>query len=711
MIRKAKEILKKIYGYDDYKKGQEEAINSILNNEDSVIIMPTGGGKSICYQIPALIFSGITIVISPLISLMKDQVDSLKATGIESIFINSTLSYEDIQYRLHEIEEGKYKIVYIAPESLKTDNIKRLVRRNKVSFIAVDEAHCISQWGHDFRPSYMLINEFINELENRPVIAALTATATRKVENDIIDRLELNNPKIYRNGYNRKNLNFSVLKGVNKNKFIVDYTSKHKEQSGIIYVGTRKGTENLCKLLIKNNINAGLYHGGMTANERKKYQDRFLYDDINVMVATNAFGMGIDKSNVRYVIHYNMPENIEAYYQEAGRAGRDSLKSTCILLFSAGDVQLRKFLIDKSEVLEEELKKFRYEKLNKMTQYCHVTTCLRKYILEYFGDDNIEDRCDNCSNCNDDIIKEDITIEAQKILSCVIRMKERFGTKLIAEVLKGSKNKRVLSMEFNKLSTYGLMPNYKIDEIKDMINLLIAEGYLRMTTDEYPVVKVEKKAFKVLKSNEKVYRNIMKVEEMKEKLELFEKLRTLRYNIATKENLPPYVIFNDETLKELSTKYPTTKSSMLDIKGVGERKYNKYGDIFIELIKEYVKDNNIDIDEFNINDYTYESGKKTKKIDEPSYVITSKLYNKLKDIQKVAKERGLKERTIENHIFEAYSKGVKINIDDFIPESKEQEIRKAIDDIGIDRLRPIKDALPDNIDYNAIRAVIAKYYN
>lgn len=711
MIRKAKEILKKIYGYDDYKKGQEEAINSILNKEDSVIIMPTGGGKSICYQIPALIFSGITIVISPLISLMKDQVDSLKATGIESIFINSTLSYEDIQYRLHEIEEGKYKIVYIAPESLKTDNIKRLVRRNKVSFIAVDEAHCISQWGHDFRPSYMLINEFINELENRPVIAALTATATRKVENDIIDRLELNNPKIYRNGYNRKNLNFSVLKGVNKNKFIVDYTSKHKEQSGIIYVGTRKGTENLCNLLIKNNINAGLYHGGMTANERKKYQDRFLYDDINVMVATNAFGMGIDKSNVRYVIHYNMPENIEAYYQEAGRAGRDSLKSTCILLFSAGDVQLRKFLIDKSEVLEEELKKFRYEKLNKMTQYCHVTTCLRKYILEYFGDDNIEDRCDNCSNCNDDIIKEDITIEAQKILSCVIRMKERFGTKLIAEVLKGSKNKRVLSMEFNKLSTYGLMPNYKIDEIKDMINLLIAEGYLRLTTDEYPVVKVEKKAFKVLKSNEKVYRNIMKVEETQEKLELFEKLRTLRYNIATKENLPPYVIFNDETLKELSTKYPTTKSSMLDIKGVGERKYNKYGDIFIELIKEYVKDNNIDIDEFNINDYTYESGKKTKKIDEPSYVITSKLYNELKDIQKVAKERGLKERTIENHIFEAYSKGVEINIDDFIPESKEQEIRKAIDDIGIDRLRPIKDALPDNIDYNAIRAVIAKYYN
>ncbi|WP_281817519.1 RecQ family ATP-dependent DNA helicase, partial [Vallitalea longa] len=347
MKTKAKEILKKLYGYDNYKKGQEDAINSILDKKDTVIIMPTGGGKSICYQIPALIFEGITMVISPLISLMKDQVDSLKATGIDATFINSTLSYEDIQYRLHAIEEGKYKIVYIAPERLETDAINRLARRNKISFIAVDEAHCISQWGHDFRPSYMNINNFIDNLENRPVIAALTATATRKVEQDIIERLELVKPSIYRNGYDRENLNFTVLKGVNKNNFVIDYANKHKGESGIIYVGTRKDTENLCRLLIRNNINAGLYHGGMTANERKENQDRFLYDDIDVMVATNAFGMGIDKSNVRYVIHYNMPENIEAYYQEAGRAGRDSLQSKCILLFSAGDVQLRKFLIDK----------------------------------------------------------------------------------------------------------------------------------------------------------------------------------------------------------------------------------------------------------------------------------------------------------------------------------------------------------------------------
>lgn len=708
MKTKAKEILKKLYGYDNYKKGQEDAINSILDKKDTVIIMPTGGGKSICYQIPALIFEGITMVISPLISLMKDQVDSLKATGIDATFINSTLSYEDIQYRLHAIEEGKYKIVYIAPERLETDAINRLARRNKISFIAVDEAHCISQWGHDFRPSYMNINNFIDNLENRPVIAALTATATRKVEQDIIERLELVKPSIYRNGYDRENLNFTVLKGVNKNNFVIDYANKHKGESGIIYVGTRKDTENLCRLLIRNNINAGLYHGGMTANERKENQDRFLYDDIDVMVATNAFGMGIDKSNVRYVIHYSMPENIEAYYQEAGRAGRDSLQSKCILLFSAGDVQLRKFLIDKSEGLDDTLKRYRYEKLHKMTQYCHITTCLRKYILDYFGDENIKDSCGNCSNCNGDIIKEDMTIEAQKILSCAIRMKERFGGKLIAEVLKGSRNKRVLSMGFDKLSTYGIMSEYTIDKIKDMINLLTAEGYLRMTTDEFPIIKVEKRAFPVLKNNEKVYRNVMKTEKVQVKQELFEKLRRLRRRIATEENLPPYVIFNDDTLKELSTKYPTTKYAMLNIKGVGEKKYEQYGELFIEVIKEYVVENDIEINDI---DYYESSNKKIKKNKEPSCVTTVKLYNELQDIKKVAKERGLKIRTIENHIFEAYSKGVEVDIDKFIPEGTEEIIRDAIDNVGLERLKPIKESLPDNISYNAIKAVIAKYYN
>jgi ATP-dependent DNA helicase RecQ len=708
MNTKAKEILKKLYGYDEYKKGQEEAINSILNNKDTVIIMPTGGGKSICYQIPALIFDGITIVISPLISLMKDQVDSLRATGIESTYINSTLSYEEVENRLQAIEEGKYKIVYIAPERLETDNIYRITTRNKISFVAVDEAHCISQWGHDFRPSYMVINRFIQNLEERPIIAALTATATQKVEQDIIDGLGLIDNNVFKTGYDRENLTFTVLKGVNKNNFIIDYTKKHRGQAGIIYAGTRKDTENLCRLLIKQGINSGMYHGGMNAQQRKENQDKFIFDDIEVMVATNAFGMGIDKSNVRYVIHYNMPENIEAYYQEAGRAGRDSLSSQCILLFSASDVQLRKFLIDRADELDDTRKRYRYEKLQKMTQYCHISTCLRKYILEYFGQENVQESCKNCSNCNEDMEKEDITIEAQKILSCVIRMKERFGTKIIAEVLRGSRNKRVLSLGFDNLSTYGIMSEYTIDNIKDMINLLIAEGYLRMTTDEYPVVKLDKRGIPVLKNNEKVYRNVMTTEEVQVEHELFDKLRSLRRTIASEAGLPPYVIFSDNTLRELSAKYPTSKYEMLGIKGVGEKKYDEYGEKFIEIIRQYIEDNNIQVSTINYSESITKRAK--KKSDEPSYVISAKLFNQLNDIKEVAKERNLKIRTIENHIFEAYTEGVSVDIERFIPEGEEDIIRNAIDNIGIDRLRPIKDALPENISYNAIKAVIAKWY-
>jgi ATP-dependent DNA helicase RecQ len=708
MREKAKEILKKLYGYNEYKKGQEEAINSILNGNDTVVIMPTGGGKSICYQIPALIFDGITMVISPLISLMKDQVDSLKTVGIDATYINSTLSYEEIEYRTQDISNGTYKIVYIAPERLDTESIRRITINNKISLIAVDEAHCISQWGHDFRPSYTSINSFINSLEHRPIIAALTATATKKVEEDIIHQLQLKNEMVFKNGYNRENLTFTVLKGVNQNKFIVEYAIKHKGEAGIIYVGTRKDTESICRLLNKNNINALMYHGGMNAEERKDNQEKFIYDDIEVMVATNAFGMGIDKSNVRYVIHYNMPENIEAYYQEAGRAGRDSLPSQCILLFSARDVQLRRFLIDQSEDLDELRKRHRYEKLQQMTQYCHVTTCLRKYILEYFGEENIIDKCDNCSNCNDEIKKEDMTIEAQKIISCVIRMKERFGTKIVAEVLKGSKNKRVLSLGFNDLSTYGIMSEYTIDSIKDMINLLIAEGYLRMTTDEFPIVKVNKKAVGILKNNEKVYRNVYKTKKVEVKQELFEELRRLRRNIAKEENLPPYVIFSDATLKELSSKYPTTKSQILNIKGVGEKKYKQYGELFMDKIREYVKENSIEVD--LEKSYMNVVKKISKNNKEASYAVSVRLFNELHDLKEVAKKRELKLRTIEDHIFEAHKKGIDVNIEQFIPNGYEDDIRNVIEEVGAERLKPIKEALPDNISYNAIRAVIAKWY-
>lgn len=700
---KAKEILKKYYGFNEYRQGQEEAINSILDGEDTVVIMPTGGGKSICYQIPALLFEGITLVISPLISLMKDQVDSLMSTGISATFINSSLDYIEIETRLREIEEGQYKIVYIAPERLDNNGISRIVGNNNISFIAIDEAHCVSQWGHDFRPSYINIKNFIKELSNRPIISALTATATERVTNDIIKQIDLLSPKVFKNGFDRENLKFIVHKGIHKKNFILDYTSKSKGQAGIIYCGTRKETESIHKLLTTHNIKAGLYHAGLTPNKREKNQEKFIYDEFDVIVATNAFGMGIDKSNVRYVIHHNMPENIESYYQEAGRAGRDLEDSECILLFSAADVQLRRFLIEQSEDIDKSRKRNKYMKLQQMTQYCHITTCLRKYILEYFGESDIIDRCNNCSNCNKDIKREDITIDAQKIFSCVLRMKEKFGVTVIAEVLKGSKNKRVRQYGFNELSTYGIMKDYTIAEIKEIINILIAEEYMIMTNDEFPVVKLNKKAISVLKNKKKVYRNIIEDKEVVVREELFERLKDLRREIASEEKLPPYTIFHDTTLKEFSSKYPTNEFAMLSIKGVGETKFNKYGQRFIEVIGNYVEENNI-----NINYSKSKSSKKSSK--NPSYLISLELYNELGSLKKVAKARDLKERTIEDHIFEAYKKDHQVDIDSFILEDYEDEIVKVINEVGTEMLRPIKEKLPEEVDYTCIKAVLLKHF-
>lgn len=709
MMEKAYDILKKFYGYDSFKEGQKEAISSILDKRDTMVIMPTGAGKSICYQIPALIFEGITLVISPLISLMKDQVDSLQSVGIDATYINSTLTYNDINYRLQEIMNGKYKVIYIAPERLDTDVINRLVSKVKISFIAVDEAHCVSQWGHDFRPSYIAINYFINKLEQRPIVAALTATATVKVQEDITVQLGLLNPTLIKNGYDRENLSFTVLKGVNKNNFILDYTSRHKEESGIVYVGTRKDAENVCKLLIKNGIKSGCYHGGMNPDERQANQEKFIYDDIEVIVATNAFGMGIDKSNVRYVIHYNMPENIEAYYQEAGRAGRDGLPSKCILLFAAADVGLRRYLIDQSEGLDENRKYHKYEKLQQMTQYAHVSTCLRKYILDYFGDSTALDNCDNCSNCKGDIVKEDMTVEAQKILSCIARAKERFGTKVIAEILKGSKNKRIIQLRLNQLSTYGLLSELTIQSIKDRINLLAAEGYIHITNDEYPIAKLTEKSIHVLKGEEKVYRNIIKQETGIVKQELFDELKALRKEIASNEHIPPYHVFSDATLKEMCIKYPTNKIAMLDVKGVGLSKYDRYGQLFINTITEYVDKNDIQVDTVTRYKVSVEDKKnKTKDSKEQSCMVSARLFVEHNDIEVVAKQRNIKVRTVEDHIFEAYANGFDIDLDCFIPNGYEQIILDTIKEVGASRLRPIKEASDNCVTYNAIKAVIAK---
>lgn len=586
MMERAKEILKRYYGYDSFKSGQEKVIRSLLKSRDTLAVMPTGAGKSVCYQIPAAVFDGVTIVISPLISLMKDQVDVLDNLGLPATFINSSLKGSEVKNRLAEAAKGNYKLIYVAPERLETEDFVELLKGIDISFLAVDEAHCVSQWGHDFRPSYRKIGPFAEKLSKNLLIGAFTATATEGISKDIVKFLNLKRPNVFVTGFDRANLSFAVLRGENKSKFVRDFLGEDKHKSGIIYAATRKEVDNLFETLGREGIQCGRYHAGMKEKERTSAQEDFLRDDIAIMVATNAFGMGIDKSNVRFVVHYNMPKNMEAYYQEAGRAGRDGEPAECILLFSAHDIMLQKYLIEQT-VFSPQRRTNEYKKLQQMVDYCHTSRCLRRYILEYFGEEEIKDNCGNCSNCSEDYDSYDITIEAQKILSCVFRTRERFGATVVAEVLKGSQNKKVRQLGFDSLSTYGLMQDYTLQEIKDMINLLAAEGYLRLTEGGYPVLKLGAGAASVLKQKERVWQKKRKRKELVRDDSLFEKLRILRKSIADREGIPPYVVFADSTLREMSALRPTDGESMLQVKGVGENKLARFGEEFLDVIKQY----------------------------------------------------------------------------------------------------------------------------
>ena len=587
MLNKARQILQKFYGYEDFRPGQKKVVESLLNKNDTVAIMPTGAGKSICFQIPALLFEGVTLVISPLISLMKDQVDSLRQLGIAAVYINSSVSKAQLYKDLQDISASFYKIIYIAPERLTSEYLPDSFKNLNISMVAVDEAHCLSQWGHDFRPSYRNILNFTNSLRIKPIISAFTATATPEVKTDIINLLGLKQPNVFVTGFDRPNLYFSVLRGEVKDKFVIDYVKKHQDEAGIIYVGTRKDVDALRVLLEIKGIKAGRYHAGMTDEERNQMQEDFLYDNLSVMVATNAFGMGIDKPNVRYVIHYNMPKNMEAYYQEAGRAGRDGLSGNCILLYSPQDTQLQKFLISKST--ESEIRQqLEYKRLQSMVDYCHTPQCLRAFILHYFGEFDVEEHCDNCSNCKLEGELIDITIDAQKVLSCVYRMHERFGVKMIAEVLKGSKSAKVKQFNFERLSTYGLMKERKLKDISDLILRLSAMQYLDITESQYPVVTLNELSWQVLRGQKKVWQKMVIVKKAKAKGELFEALRSLRKELATKEKLPPYMIFSDATLTQMATDKPTDLELMKNIRGVGEFKLQKYGEEFLTVIKSYI---------------------------------------------------------------------------------------------------------------------------
>ena len=595
----AAEVLKKYFGYESFREGQQELITNILEHHDVLGIMPTGAGKSICYQVPAVMLEGITLVISPLISLMKDQVGTLNEAGIRAAYLNSSLSYAQYRKALSLARGYTYKIIYVAPERLMSDDFLSFAKEMKISMVCVDEAHCVSQWGQDFRPHYLQIREFLKEMPQRPIVSAFTATATTQVKEDILQLLDMKDPYTITTGFDRKNLYFAVEKPKDKYQALLHYVKQHTEDAGIVYCLSRKTVEEVCDHLCADGFAATRYHAGLSDAERMNNQDDFIYDRKTIMVATNAFGMGIDKSNVRFVVHFNMPKNMESYYQEAGRAGRDGEQADCILLYSGKDVRLNQFLIeqgsgheDMEEAVRMELQQKEKERLKSMTFYCTIPSCLRHYMLKYFGEES-DGFCGSCSNCLTQYEECDIRMEASRLVECIRHSGGRFGKTMIVDIVKGSANAKIKSYHLDRNPAYGALKDSSRNHLYEILQHLLFQGILKQSEDGYSILSIDQE--ELLHTGKPLMMKIVKEKQVQTPVaqtyggdnRLFELLRICRSQLARKAHVPPYMVFSDKTLHDMCAKVPHTREEMLEVSGVGEVKYDKYGEAFLKVIASF----------------------------------------------------------------------------------------------------------------------------
>jgi len=705
--------LKKYFGYTEFRPLQKEVIESVLNKKDAFVLMPTGGGKSLCYQLPTIMQDGLCIVVSPLISLMKDQVDGLVQNGVNAAYLNSALDFETQQIIIDSLKNNEIDLLYVAPERLLQDHFLNLLSTLNINLFAIDEAHCVSEWGHDFRPEYRKL-KILKEKFNKIPILALTATATKRVRSDIIAELDLNDAATFHSSFDRPNLNYEVRNKKNAYGQLIAYLDDHKNQSGIIYCHSRKSVMKLADALVTEGLSALPYHAGLSSKKRAINQEKFIKDDVNIIVATVAFGMGIDKPDVRFVVHYDLPSNLERYYQETGRAGRDGLPSDCILFFSYGDKAKITFFIEQKESTQE--KDIAYGQLRNILDFAESNVCRRKVLLNYFNEEYKKDNCQKCDNCLTPHEKIDGTIIAQKILSCVYRVGERFGAAHISKILTGSSAKQILQNNHDKLNVYNSVQDYSAHSVSRFIRELVQLEILQLTEGKYPILKLTQKSHDFLKSKSTILLNnpIDETTSFKQVVDfdqdLFKKLKNLRKEIATEKNIPPYQVFHDVALQEMCLRYPHTKQSFVTIAGVGDKKVETYGQTFINEIISYChkhKITEVDLPKQHVKNNEKKKQLKTSKT--PTAMLTFKLYQENKSVEEIAKIRKFKPSTIISHLEQAMLFGKKIDINPFVTQKKQKLIMQVFDKLGTDKIGPVKHQLGDNFSYDEIKLTRGKY--